>query len=63
MAGEMMRLAAAALLGTFPNTTMTVAYTRGPGWVSPQRYAGPRRSSMLTPASPSPWPGSLPSRA
>lgn len=35
MAGEMMRLAAAALLGTFPNTTMTVAYTRGPGWVSP----------------------------
>jgi AraC-like DNA-binding protein len=35
MAGEMMRLAVAALLETFPNTTMTVAYTRGPGWVSP----------------------------
>ena len=35
LAEEMTRLAAAALLGTFPNTTMTVAYTRGPGWVSP----------------------------
>ena len=35
LAGEMTRLAAAALLGTFPNTTMTVAYTRGPGWVPP----------------------------
>jgi AraC-like DNA-binding protein len=35
MAGEMMRLAAAALLETFPNTTMTAAYTPGPGWVPP----------------------------
>jgi AraC-like DNA-binding protein len=35
MAEEMMRLAAAALLETFPNTTMTVAYTPGPGWVPP----------------------------
>ena len=35
IASEMTRLAAAALLGTFPNTTMTVAYTRGPGWVPP----------------------------
>jgi AraC-like DNA-binding protein len=35
MAGEMMRLAAAALLETFPNTTMTVAYTPGPGRVPP----------------------------
>jgi AraC-like DNA-binding protein len=33
MAGEMMRLATAALLETFPNTTMTVAYTPGPRWV------------------------------
>src|ERR1700750_2623631 len=37
MAGEMMRLAAAALLGTFPNTTMTVAYPRRPGWGSAAR--------------------------
>ncbi len=35
MAQEMTRLAAAALLETFPNTTMTVAYTAGPAWVSP----------------------------
>ena len=35
MAQEMTRLAAACLLETFPNTTMTVAYTEGPGWVSP----------------------------
>jgi AraC-like DNA-binding protein len=35
VAGEMMRLAAAALLETFPNTTMTVAYTPGPEWVPP----------------------------
>jgi AraC-like DNA-binding protein len=35
MAQEMTRLAAAALLETFPNTTMTVAYTAGPGWVPP----------------------------
>lgn len=31
----MTRLAAAALLETFPNTTMTVAYTRGAGWAPP----------------------------
>ena len=35
IAQEMTRLAAAALLETFPNTTMTVAYTPGPGWVAP----------------------------
>jgi AraC-like DNA-binding protein len=32
---EMMRLAAAAFLETFPNTTMTAAYAPGPGWVAP----------------------------
>lgn len=32
---EMTRLAAAALLETFPNTTMTVSYLPGPGWVPP----------------------------
>lgn len=30
---KMTRLAAAAMLETFPNNTMTVAYSRGPGWV------------------------------
>jgi AraC-like DNA-binding protein len=30
---EMTRAAAAAMLETFPNNTMTVAYTPGPGWV------------------------------
>ncbi len=35
MAQEMTHLAAAGLLETFPNTTMTVAYTAGPGWVLP----------------------------
>jgi AraC-like DNA-binding protein len=35
IAQEMTRLAAVGLLETFPNTTMTVAYTEGPGWVSP----------------------------
>ncbi len=35
MAQEMTQLAAAALLETFPNTTMTVAYTGGPGWMPP----------------------------
>lgn len=35
MAQEMTWLAAAALLETFPNTTMTVANTGGPGWVPP----------------------------
>jgi AraC-like DNA-binding protein len=35
MAPEMTRLAAADLLETFPNTTMTVAYTAGPAWVPP----------------------------
>jgi AraC-like DNA-binding protein len=33
IAQEMTRLAAAAMLETFPNNTMTVAYTPGPGWV------------------------------
>jgi AraC-like DNA-binding protein len=32
---ELTRLAAAALLETFPNTTMTAPYLRGPGWVPP----------------------------
>jgi AraC-like DNA-binding protein len=32
---EMTRLAAAVMLETFPNTTMTVPYLRGPGWVAP----------------------------
>ena len=34
-AEQMTRLAAAALLETFPNTTMTPAYIRGPGHVPP----------------------------
>lgn len=32
---QMMRLAAAAFLETFPNTTMTADYVPGPGWVPP----------------------------
>ena len=35
MAHEMTRLAAAALLETFPNTTMTAGYIPGPGRVPP----------------------------
>src|SRR5689334_7312242 len=35
MAGEMTRLAAAAMLETFPNTTMTTPYLPGPGRVPP----------------------------
>ncbi|MFY9932324.1 MAG: AraC family transcriptional regulator [Streptosporangiaceae bacterium] len=35
MASEMTQLAAAALLETFPNTTMTAAYIPGPGRVPP----------------------------
>jgi AraC-like DNA-binding protein len=35
LAQSMTRLAAAALLETFPNTTMTVSYIRGPGQVTP----------------------------
>jgi AraC-like DNA-binding protein len=35
MAVEMTRLAAAAFLETFPNTTMTVPYEPDPGWVAP----------------------------
>ena len=35
MSQEMTHLATAGLLETFPNTTMTVAYTAGPGWVPP----------------------------
>jgi hypothetical protein len=31
----MTRLAAATLLATFPNSTMTVSYLRGPGQVPP----------------------------
>jgi AraC-like DNA-binding protein len=30
---ELTRMTAAVLLGTFPNTLMTTAYERGPGWV------------------------------
>jgi AraC-like DNA-binding protein len=44
MGREMMRLAAGALLETFPNTTMTVAYTPGPGWVPP---AAVRRAAVF----------------
>jgi hypothetical protein len=32
---EMIRLAAAAFLETFPNTTMTAGYVPGSGWVPP----------------------------
>jgi AraC-like DNA-binding protein len=32
---ELMRLAAAAFLETFPNTTMTAGYSPGPGWAPP----------------------------
>lgn len=32
---EMTRLTAAVLLATFPNTTMTMSYVPGPGWVPP----------------------------
>lgn len=35
VAQEMTRLTAAALLEAFPNTTMTVPYIQGPGWVPP----------------------------
>lgn len=35
IAQEMNRLAAAAMLETFPNTTMTAAYVAGPDWVPP----------------------------
>jgi AraC-like DNA-binding protein len=35
LAQSMTRLAAAALLEAFPNTTMTVSYLRGPGQVTP----------------------------
>jgi len=35
VAQELTRLAAAALLETFPNTTMTAPYLRGPGWMPP----------------------------
>jgi hypothetical protein len=35
MAQELTRLAAAAMLQTFPNTTMTAFYLRAPGWVPP----------------------------
>ncbi|MFD0689131.1 helix-turn-helix transcriptional regulator [Actinomadura fibrosa] len=35
VAEEMTRNVAIAALHTFPNTTMTAPYTRGPGWVAP----------------------------
>lgn len=35
LAQSMTRLAAAVLLATFPNTTMTASYLRGPGQVTP----------------------------
>jgi len=35
MAEEMTRLAAAVMLETFPNTTMTKTYLQDPGWVPP----------------------------
>ena len=34
LAQELTRLAAAAMLETFPNTTMTAGYLAGPGWVA-----------------------------
>ncbi|RIQ18328.1 AraC family transcriptional regulator [Jiangella rhizosphaerae] len=36
IAAEMVRTAAAAALATFPNTTMTVAHSPGPGYVAPR---------------------------
>jgi AraC-like DNA-binding protein len=44
MAQELTRLAAAAVLETFPNTAMTTAYIRGPGWVPP---AAARRAAAF----------------
>jgi AraC-like DNA-binding protein len=35
IAAELTRLAAATMLRTFPNSTMTVSFVRGPGWVPP----------------------------
>lgn len=35
MLPELTRLAAAAFLDTFPNTTITAGYVAGPGWVPP----------------------------
>jgi AraC-like DNA-binding protein len=35
MAHELTRMAAAAMLETFPNTAMTMQYAAGPGWVPP----------------------------
>ena len=48
VAQEMTRLTAAALLETFPNTTMTVPYVQGPGWVPP---AAVRRATAFIEAS------------
>ena len=49
---EMTRLAAAALLEIFPNTSMTAAYIPGPGRV-------PRRRCAVWPRSSTPMPSSL----
>lgn len=45
----MTRLAAAAMLETFPNTTMTLGYVRGPAWVPP---AAVRRAAAFIDAHP-----------
>jgi len=47
MAAEMTRLAAAALLETFPNTTLTAGYLPGPGWTPP---AAVRRAAAFVQA-------------
>jgi AraC-like DNA-binding protein len=48
IAQEMTRLTASVLLETFPNTTMTLPYVQGPGWVPP---AAVRRATAFIEAS------------
>ena len=58
MAHEMTRLAAAALLETFPNTTRPPATSRVRAACRRRRCAAPRHSSTTMPGSPSPCPRS-----
>jgi hypothetical protein len=51
VAQEMARLAAAALLDTFPNTAMTAAPDGSPATSHRPPFAGPRRSWTATPGS------------
>jgi hypothetical protein len=53
MAHEMTRLAAAALLETFPDTTMTAAYIRARAACHRRRCAALRHSSTTMPGRPS----------